>query len=791
MRRARFTPAPLALAAALTVVLAAGHAPRAHAQGAVAASDTLAIDLPAQPLAQALNALARQANLQMTFPPALVGDKTAVAVSGQMTARQALDRLLAGHGLIASIDGHAVVVKPAPAPAAQGEATLAPIRVTAGVAPLNRNAGAGAFGDKTVLDTPFSMKLVESDEIIERGAKSIGQIFFKDASVYTPTPSAQTDWWGTQIRGLPVRNHYVDDIPMLLYWGGDFPTEAIESVTALKGLAGFMYGFGEPGGALSYKLKRPKAVNETTVNIGYRNPSLLSAHADVSRRLGDDFGIRANIATEHGKAYNAAEIDRSLLSVALDKNFGASLDWFTTLMYEKSKNKGEPFQFYLDSYDVAGSGGVLPEVSYRYDDFNVDNSFYETETFVASTGLHWKLNEQWDLKYKLGVSRKDHRSNKSFANILDREGNYDGGMYNFAERLDNLFSQAMLQGTVSTGNLKHELVTGLGFQRSTARPGNYSWFDENFTGNLYETQPFISTRTPDMSLRAMSNDTRQWYAFASDTLHIGEHWQAIVGLRYTDYDQRDSGYGTRKASPTLALIYKPVPGTSVYGSYIEGLEPGTKVPEGPPKEYANFDAVLPTTVSKQYEVGVKHDSDSLDLSAALFRVDRVNQVDELRGTDLFLTQNGLVIYQGVELNAVFKATRALSLGLSTVVLDATLDKLSAGNEALQGKTPAYASKWQAVAYAEYKLAALPGLKLHGGVRYFGSSYADDENTLKVPSYTLANAGISYDFKVKGHDLTVYGNVNNLFNTKYWSGGGWGSGNVGEARNVSLTLSTTF
>jgi outer membrane receptor for ferric coprogen and ferric-rhodotorulic acid len=84
--------------------------------------------------------------------------------------------------------------------------------------------------------------------------------------VYTPTSSSTTDWWGTQIRGLPVRNSYVDGVPMLLHWGGDFPTEVIESVTALKGLTGFMYGFGEPGGALSYKLKRPKAANETTVN---------------------------------------------------------------------------------------------------------------------------------------------------------------------------------------------------------------------------------------------------------------------------------------------------------------------------------------------------------------------------------------------------------------------------------------------------------------------------------------------------------------------------------------------
>jgi iron complex outermembrane receptor protein len=795
MRRARCTPAPLALAAALTLALAVAHAPRAHAQVAPAA-EAFAIDIPAQPLGQALNELARQANLQMTFPATLVSGKTSAAVSGQLTARQALDRLLAGQGLVAAVEGSSVVVKQAPPAAAipQHEATLPPIRVTAGIiSPLKKNAEAGAFGNRSVLDTPFSMKVVESNEIVERGAKSIGQIFFNDASVYTPTPSAQTDWWGTQIRGLPVRNNYVDGIPMLLFWGGDFPTEVIDSVTALKGLTGFMYGFGEPGGALSYKLKRPKATNETTVNIGYRNPSLVSVHADVNYRLGDDTGIRTNLANEQGKAYNAAEIDRKMLSLAVDKRFNASFDWFTTLMYEKNRNTGEPFQFYFSRYDISGSGGVLPEASYRYDDFNVDNSFYETETVVASTGFHWKLNEQWGLKTQFGTSRKDHRSNKSFAYIRDRDGNYDAGMYNFAGRLETFFTQAMLQGTFNTGSLKHELVAGLGLQRSTDKYGNFNYFVEAFSGNLYETQSFVSTATPDMSLGPSSNDVRQRYAFVSDTLHFNEHWQAIAGLRYTDYEIRDGHYGARKASPTLALIYKPKADIRVYGSYVEGLEAGTVVPAGeaPPDDYKNAGTVLPATVSKQYELGVKHDSDSLDLSAALFRVDRVNQVDERRGADRYLTQDGLVVYQGMDLSGTYKATRALNLGASVVYLDATLKKMTAGQAALEGNAPAYASQWQGVVTAEYKLPSVPGLKLHGNVRYFGKSYTSDANTLLVPSYTLANAGVSYDFRVAGHDLSVFGNVYNLFNTKYWSGGGWSSGNIGEARNYSLTLSAQF
>ncbi|AOF95958.1 tonB-dependent Receptor Plug domain protein [Sphingobium sp. RAC03] len=123
----------------------------------------------------------------------------------------------------------------------------------------NRVSQGGALGAKALLDTPYSVTVIDADDIARRQANSIGQIFANDPSVFSSAPSGSTNWWGTQIRGLGVRNYYIDDVPLLLYWGGDFLLEPIESVTALKGLTGFMYGFGAPGGVISYQTKRPAA----------------------------------------------------------------------------------------------------------------------------------------------------------------------------------------------------------------------------------------------------------------------------------------------------------------------------------------------------------------------------------------------------------------------------------------------------------------------------------------------------------------------------------------------------
>jgi iron complex outermembrane recepter protein len=790
----------LHLLQAMFALAVAAPAPGVFAQttgSGTADNATVHYSIAAQSLARALTDWSAQSRMPLSVPPALVAAKTAPAVSGNLAPMNALERLLVGSGLVAFAEGSTVVIRRAQAP----ESTLAPIKVTAAARKesplgyLDKDAATGALGNKPVLDTPFSVTVVDSNEMLERGAKSVGQIFFNDASVYTPTPSSSTDWWGTQIRGLGVRNSYIDDIPVLLYWGGDFPTEVVESVTALKGLSGFMYGFGEPGGALSYKLKRPTATPETSVTAGYRNPRLFSAHVDTSQVFGGDLGVRANLATEQGTAYNAGEINRVVASLAVDKRFSASLKWQSTFVYEDSKTTAEPLQFYFDAYDVAGSNGQLPKVTYKYGDINVDNSYYKTRTLLASTGLEWRIDDAWNLKYQVGFSRKDHQSNKAFANLLNQAGDYGGAMYNFAGQLDTLFTQAILQGTVSWGGMKHELVGGIGLQRSRDKWASDFYWSPDFSGNIHVTQPFLVTRTPDFSLLPVSADTAQTYAFFSDTIHVNEHWQVIAGLRYTNLNTKDldndpavdSGYKIHKATPTLAVIYKPDAQTSVYASYVEGLEPGTRVSA----LYANAGELLGATVSRQAEIGVKHQSGSVEYTAALFRIARANQMDVLKGTDRYLTQDGLVVYRGAELSAAYQSTNDLNLGLSAIYLDAFIDRVSADNAAFQGNTPANASRWQAVANVQYRVPSFAGLKLQAGLRYFGPTYTSDDNQLSVPGRTVANAGLSYDFKWQGQELSLFGNVNNLFNRKYWASGGWSAGNVGEARNVSLALRAQF
>lgn len=112
------------------------------------------------------------------------------------------------------------------------------------------------------------------------------------------------------------------------------------------------------------------------------------------------------------------------------------------------------------------------------------------------------------------------------------------------------------------------------------------------------------------------------------------------------------------------------------------------------------------------------------------------------------------------------------------------------NEALIGKRPYLLPEQQASVFVQYKVpeGALEGITLGGGVRYIGSSYADEENTLKVPAVALADLKLGYEKDNWGVDL----NVTNLFDKNYVAGcqGVFVCG-YGEGRKALLKVHTKW
>ena len=92
LAHARFLPGRLSLALGLLPLAPAVVS---------AAESAIVVNSSRQPLHEALVDMARQMSLELLYDPALVADKIAPPVAGRLTPQQALDRLLAGSGLVA------------------------------------------------------------------------------------------------------------------------------------------------------------------------------------------------------------------------------------------------------------------------------------------------------------------------------------------------------------------------------------------------------------------------------------------------------------------------------------------------------------------------------------------------------------------------------------------------------------------------------------------------------------------------------------------------------------------
>ncbi len=118
-RSKRFASHPLAFA---VLVLTA----QVHAQAQQAATEVRPVEIPAQPAAQALQVFVKQHNFQLLYAPELVRGVNSKPVSGSMSAREALARMLDGSGLqIVETGPNAATLRQvaAPAPRASGAQT--------------------------------------------------------------------------------------------------------------------------------------------------------------------------------------------------------------------------------------------------------------------------------------------------------------------------------------------------------------------------------------------------------------------------------------------------------------------------------------------------------------------------------------------------------------------------------------------------------------------------------------------------------------------------------------------
>jgi iron complex outermembrane receptor protein len=653
---------------------------------------------------------------------------------------------------------------------------------------LQRPVSSGALGSRSQLDTPFSTTVVSGEDLADRQVTKLGDVFANEASA-SDNSNAYNAWASyLTVRGMQLdwQNGFrIDGLPFVSY-GITLPYDHFEQIELLKGLSGFMYGFVTPGGMVNYVTKKPTSTPIRHIDVGLRSDSVWTQHVDLGGRFGTDdrFGYRVNYTHEDGKLYSGTQIKRDSFSLALDAKITDALTWHFNGLYQDRESTGQSPSFYTGSYT---SSSLPAPISGSRKDLQGQDQHLNTTLQHYSTGLKYQLNSDWSLNADYSYSAVTRTRNEGTYYLLNSAGAYSEARYDGAQGHRYSQLQATAQGRFRTGAFAHQLVLGTAWMQQINDYSSNDVFLTIGTGNLYSANTNSYYSTTGFKLFRDSDITQQ-AVFASDTIQLSERWSVLAGVRHTNYEQKSynaagttlSTYNKNTVTPTLALMFKPEPTTTVYGSYVEALEPGSQVGV----TYANSGAQLKPLLSKQYEAGVKTDRDSWSATAALFQIQRGA---EYANSANVLVQDGESIFQGLELAAAWRPSRQWELSGSLMALDSYYSKGTSYN----GNRVAGAPDFVATGRLSYNVPGVSGLKLFTDAKYTGKTAVRAAGGLDAPDYTVMNIGASYATRISGYGVTFRAAVNNVLDKKYWMFQYANYVRPGDPRSVSLNAAVDF
>lgn len=828
MTPTRFRIAPIALAVAAATAILASVPARAQSVPVAAADSAYPIDLPAQPLSTALNELARQTGMQLLVQRALVDSRQSPPVRGTLTARQALDRLLQGSGLIGQLDGNVVVVRAAPPPPApRSEGTLPVVSVTAtsdrGVVPyVARETQSMGFR----LDdqkTPAVINTVTEEFWEATASRTLDEVL---SFVPGINLTDNGGWTGDtiSIRGFTSTIPYRDGVRQVDSGYGQSlraMPDNIERIEVVKGPAGAEFGVAEPGGAVNFVSKQPLRETQRTLTVGIGQ--------DGYRKLGGDFTgpinetgtvqarlVFAYVQPEEWRAGRPDNTYRHLLAPTLKWDYSA--DGHVTLGYERNHQKSPQDRgiIYLEG---AWPGGFAPR----------DWSFHQTTSSQVNQTDRLRLNHEHRfsdaLTWTTAIERGKYRYRlEEFRNADSEPGwgplyNADGRTWT-GERLINLYWDNWRGDTTATA-----LRSALEYRFKAAGA------DHVLTGSI---DRFSSTNVADSLYSNVSNTLDilapvnnqapvfidRNYALWTSTIKVREegfsarwlaHWterlRTIVGLRHFDYqydydaayvDYLDEGnnypytdgYGSQKTSVRISGSYDLSPQHTLFAGASDGYVPQS----GIQRDGSALDPIHDQAI----EVGIKSRllGGKLAWTNSLFAIRRANASLQDPGNgpnDSFVVNGGKSKITGFEseftaqVGARLRLRGGIALQKSRIVANNTAAHV--------GNRFANTPKHQLTLLASYNWGGfgLAGLTTDAGLTRIGQRWGNSGNTISLPGYTLVSLGASYRIAPA---TTLRLSIANATDETYYtgmqdSGSGADQVMVGARRNAYLTLNHSF
>jgi iron complex outermembrane receptor protein len=760
--------------------------------------------LAAKPLPQALSDFSRVTGISVVYTDEAPYGLNAPAVNGQMSAEQALQRLLSGSGLtFRRTDGHTMALEPRP---------------TEGALNLGATTITSVMDESMSYQPPPTSSVMRSSAPIQEIAQSINVVPAQvirdqaprnlDDALANVSGITQANTLGStqdsvMVRGFgDNRNGSImrDGMPIVQ---GRGLNASVDRVEVLKGPASLLYGIQDPGGVVNMVSKKPELEQYNALNVrgsSYDDGKNGSGGGlDSTGALGDS-GLAYRMVLD----YEDEDYWRNY-GVHRESLIAPSLAWYgesTSLLFSYEHRE------FLTPFD---RGTLIdPRTNHPLDisrNERLDEPFNNMEG--RSDLYHFEadheLNDNWKAHFGYSWNRETYDASQVRVTAIDtQKGTLTRSMDGTQNAIStDRFTTASLEGNVNLLGMQHDLLFGIDdeyrkiYREDLIRQKSRTTF--SYVNPVYGQEvPGTTVSAPDS---AQTDELRSDSIFLQDSIHLTDQWILVAGARFQTYDQY-AGKGVpfhantdsngQKWVPRAGLVYKYTDALSFYGSYTESFKPNSTIAPLSGSSTVLDGGIAPEE-AKSWELGAKLDLPGrVTGNIALFDIKKRNVlVANAEGPTTIYSAAGEVRSRGLEVDLSGQLTDRWSMIGSYAYTDAevTEDPDYKGNQ-LQN-----VAKNSGSLSAVYDFGTLVGgdqLRVGAGARYVGERAGNAVNDFDLPSYTVADAFATYDTRVEGQKVKFQLNVKNLFDrTYYTSAASRFFVSMGDSRQVTLSSTLEF
>ncbi|MEZ5803754.1 MAG: TonB-dependent siderophore receptor [Rhizobiaceae bacterium] len=629
-------------------------------------------------------------------------------------------------------------------------------------------------------EIPQSVSVIGREEIDDQGAQKADEALRYTAGVFAQPfgPDSDTNW--VFIRGFQATatGTYMDGLQLFSYAFGGFyvDTFGLERIEVLKGPASVLYGGSNPGGMINYVSKRPTGERLRYVETGVNDAGNVYLGFDVGDVANETVSYRVNGRIAGGDTYSDNQDGfRGFISPSVTWQPDAQTRLTILANYTRidENHNGGSFLPYEGTVVDRVFGGVnYGKISRSANFTEPDVDLYDRHQGSLGYEFEHTFDNDWTVRSHARFGAADISEVSVYPNGWASATELDRINFGHDSQVMTFLSDSQIEGKFETGAVEHTLLAGI--------ESKYYNIDQVQGSALFGTTPPIdafdpvygAALTPRVSYLNQDLTQKQIGAYVQDQLRFNEGWLVTLNGRYdhvwTESHDRATFYSPTQDSRNesdngefsgrAGIAYEFANGVTPYASVSTFFNPviGTN---------SAGDLFVPET-GVQYEVGVKYVPTFVDgiFTVSLFDLTREN-VPVADPANIFAqVQTGEMRSRGIELEAKVNVTENFKVTGAFTAYD--LEITEDTDPTVIGKTPFIVPEVMASASADYTFrnsdAWYDGISVGGGVRYVGSSWADNQNTLKVPSATLVDLKLGYERENWGVDL----NVTNLFDKAY-------------------------